>query len=87
MADLLGGDRRLSLQTWSLARAGLKSRASKKSDFQAKVSAWESGGTRIARAIDTWNSIGKQVECRMSDQLREQSSLLQSTYRLAAKQR
>ncbi len=74
----------LSLQTWSLL--GLLKAGRQESDFQAKVSAWESANKNRQEAIDTWNSIEQQTGQNV-DQLREQSSLLQGTIDSLQKQR
>lgn len=74
----------LSLQTWSLL--GLLEAGRKESDFQAKVSAWESANKNRQEAIDTWNSIEQQAGQNV-DQLREQSALLQGTIESLQKQR
>ncbi|TWT56452.1 coiled-coil domain-containing protein [Allorhodopirellula solitaria] len=74
----------LSLQTWSLL--GLLEAGGQESDFQAKVSAWESANKNRQEAIDTWNSIEQQAGQNV-DQLREQSALLQGTIDSLQKQR
>lgn len=74
----------LSFQTWSLL--GLLKSGRKESDFQAKVSAWESANKNRQEAIDTWNSIEQQSGQNV-DRLREQSSLLQGTIDSLQKQR
>ncbi|HBJ38597.1 MAG TPA: hypothetical protein DDZ51_28380, partial [Planctomycetaceae bacterium] len=66
----------LGLQTWALL--GLLSAGRLESDFQAKVVAWETANKNRQEAINTWNSIEKQVNANV-DQLREQASLLQGT--------
>ncbi len=74
----------LSLQTWSLL--GLLEAGRQESDFQAKISAWESANKNRQEAIDTWNSIEQQAGQNV-DQLREQSALLQGTIDSLQKQR
>jgi chromosome segregation ATPase len=74
----------IGIQTWSLF--GLLKAGKLESDFQAKVAAWESANQNRQEAIDTWNSIEKQVNANV-DQLRDQSSLLQGTIDSLQKQR
>lgn len=74
----------LGLQTWALL--GLLEAGKHKSEFNAKVTAWESANQNRQEAIDTWTSIEQHVNANVEG-LREQASLLQGTVDSLQKQR